>query len=240
MNRIVTSFGSAGDHAEELRALARGNAGRRLVEQQDPRLGRERKRDLDQPLLAVREIARERVGVSAEAQHLEQRKRFVGLLALGGAPSDTRRPARPLRSQTASMTDSSTVRPENSVLIWNVRVMPRLTRWCCGERGDPLARRERRRRPMGARAPVRRLMSVVLPAPFGPISAWRAPCGNASETSLFARNAPNDFDRPDVRSAGVIVACRAGARAARRCAPRMPPRANSTTTTSRSPSQNCQ
>jgi hypothetical protein len=37
---------------------------------------------------------------------------------------------RPRRSLIASTTDSSTVMPANRVLIWKVRVMPRLTRSC--------------------------------------------------------------------------------------------------------------
>ena len=31
---------------------------------------------------------------------------------------------------------------------------------------------------VGANTPVSRLMNVVLPAPLGPISAWRAPGAN--------------------------------------------------------------
>ncbi len=115
-------------------------------------------------------------------------------------------PARPFRSQTASTTDSRTVNPANSVLIWNVRVMPSLTRWCCGSaviRSSP-----RNTSPeVGTRAPVSRLMIVVLPAPFGPIKACRTPCGNASVTSLAALNAPNCFDSPDVRNAAVTITC---------------------------------
>ena len=38
----------------------------------------------------------------------------------------------------------------------------------------------RMRPAVGASTPVSRLMSVVLPAPFGPISAWRAPFSTAA------------------------------------------------------------
>jgi hypothetical protein len=40
--------------------------------------------------------------------------------------------------------------------------------------------------PRWAKPPVSRLMKVVLPAPFGPISAWRAPGSNVRLTSLLA------------------------------------------------------
>ena len=54
-------------------------------------------------------------------------------------------------------------------------------------------------------------MNVVLPAPFGPISACRAPGANVSETSLFASNAPQRLDSPWVRSAQLIAMLRARA-----------------------------
>src|SRR5713226_4269286 len=41
----------------------------------------------------------------------------------------------------------------------------------------------RMRPALGFSTPVRRLMTVVLPAPFGPISAWRAPASIFSERS---------------------------------------------------------
>ena len=44
---------------------------------------------------------------------------------------------------------------------------------------------------VGSSTPVSRLISVVLPAPFGPISAWRAPAATFSETSLVATKPPN-------------------------------------------------
>ena len=81
MNRIVTSFGSAGDDAEELGALRRRDARGRLVEQQDPRPRRERQRDLDEALPPVGQVARERIGVGVEPQRAQQRTRFVDLVA---------------------------------------------------------------------------------------------------------------------------------------------------------------
>ena len=61
-------------------------------------------------------------------------------------------------------------------------------------------------------------MSVVLPAPFGPISACRAPGASVSATSVFALNSPNCFDSPSVCSAArhVFFAVRAIAKARQR------------------------
>ena len=44
-------------------------------------------------------------------------------------------------------------------------------------------------------------MTVVLPAPFGPISAWRAPCSILSERSRVTLRPPNCFSSPLVSSA---------------------------------------
>ena len=40
------------------------------------------------------------------------------------------------------------------------------------------------------------LKSVVLPAPFGPMSAWISPARTSSVASLTARMPPKDFDTP--------------------------------------------
>src|SRR3954468_16618598 len=59
---------------------------------------------------------------------------------------------------------------------------------------------------VGRSTPVSRLMIVVLPAPFGPISAWRAPFSIDSDTSLVATMPPNSFTRLVVSSTGDISA----------------------------------
>src|SRR3954451_10814136 len=59
-----------------------------------------------------------------------------------------------------------------------------------------------RMRPADGRStPVSRLITVVLPAPFGPIRAWRAPCSILSETPATAAMPPKCFSRPTVSSA---------------------------------------
>ena len=49
--------------------------------------------------------------------------------------------------------------------------------------------------------PVIRLMSVVLPAPFGPISAWRAPAGRLIAMSRATGSEPKLFDNARVAKA---------------------------------------
>ena len=82
MNSTVTSRGNLRQHAEELGTLAGRNTGCGLVEQQQRGLRRQRERDLQQPLLAVREIACELVTLARQMQRLQQRVGFVGSLAL--------------------------------------------------------------------------------------------------------------------------------------------------------------
>src|SRR5262245_53546784 len=53
----------------------------------------------------------------------------------------------------------------------------------------------------GLSTPVSRLITVVLPAPFGPISAWRAPFSILSDTPATAAIPPKCFSRPWVSSA---------------------------------------
>ena len=45
----------------------------------------------------------------------------------------------------------------------------------------------------GASAPVMILISVDLPAPFSPTSAWTSPAASSNETPLSARTPANDF-----------------------------------------------
>ena len=57
---------------------------------------------------------------------------------------------------------------------------------------------------VGLSTPVSRLITVVLPAPFGPISAWRAPFSTASETSCAATMPPKRFSRPMVSRIAIV------------------------------------
>src|SRR5262249_27136454 len=56
----------------------------------------------------------------------------------------------------------------------------------------------------GRSTPVSRLITVVLPAPLGPISAWRAPFSTLSETPATAAMPPKCFSRSMVcRTTGI-------------------------------------
>src|SRR2546427_794968 len=100
-----------------------------------------------------------------------------------------------------------------------------------GERlgGRPLTRcpRTRTSPPSAARWPVSRLMSVVLPEPFGPISPTRSPAATTKSTASFATMPPNHLTRPTPRTSSVRpLTCRApcaAPSAPRRAVRRAPP-----------------
>src|SRR6516164_5441569 len=82
--------------------------------------------------------------------------------------------------------------------------MPRWTRLCGST--SVMSRPSRRIWPaVGRSTPVNRLTIVVLPAPLGPINAWRAPFSILSETSLVATMPPNRFTNPQVSSTVAIT-----------------------------------
>src|SRR5215213_1519653 len=92
--------------------------------------------------------------------------------------------------------------------------MPSCTR-LCGSR-PVMSRPSSRMVPaVGRSTPVNMLMIVVLPAPFGPISACRAPFSTESVTSLVATMPPNCLTSPFVSSTGAISVRRGLAREAR-------------------------
>ena len=114
---------------EQLGALVARHAGGRLVEQQHLRPGRERERDLEQALAAVGKLARRR-GSSRRRACSDERIACASSTAVADRPATRCHQVRatPSRSHTASVTASSALRLGNSVLIWNVRTSPRLTR----------------------------------------------------------------------------------------------------------------
>ena len=101
------------ERADELVRLGLVQAGGRLVEQQERRPRRERPRDPEAALLAVRQPAGRPVAAILEAQSREQ------LAGQARAP----RASRPRRSAAAS-TFSNTLRPENRRTSWKVRTRP--------------------------------------------------------------------------------------------------------------------
>src|SRR5580704_2581305 len=56
---------------------------------------------------------------------------------------------------------------------------------------------------VGRSTPVSRLITVVLPAPFGPINACRAPFSIDNETSCAATMPPKRFSSPIVSRTGI-------------------------------------
>ena len=80
--------GEAPDQADDALALGGGEAGERLVEQQDPGPGGQRHADLEQALAAVGELIDARRLEPLEAEELDQRAGLLGdpLVVVRGAP----------------------------------------------------------------------------------------------------------------------------------------------------------
>ena len=87
--RVVLVAHGAHDLGER-RHLRLGEARRGLVHEHEPRLGRERTRDAEPSLVAVRERAGGRVGVRAELERLEQLIRAPASLPRAGADAERR------------------------------------------------------------------------------------------------------------------------------------------------------
>ena len=129
--------------------LEEAQSRRRLVEQQQRRIGRERAGDLDDPLLAERQAARlvEHVLGQADALDLARgdRRECAPPRRGRGAMPRAPRPRSP-RRYAPSATLSSTVICGSSLTCWNVRPMPaarsrraarRSDRRCRGTRSRP-------------------------------------------------------------------------------------------------------
>src|SRR6185369_16866746 len=135
---------------------------------------------------------------SAIASSTTSRRWPAGLNMWGATPS---------RSANAIQTFSSTERPRNRRLIWKVRAMPSLTRSACATAVISLPLNSTCPA-VGLSTPVSRLISVVLPAPFGPISACLAPAPSVKSTLRVAASAPKLMDSCRVSRSGVLmVAC---------------------------------
>src|SRR5581483_10508609 len=83
--------------------------------------------------------------------------------------------------------------------------MPRRAIRCGGR--PVISSPARKTRPaLGARSPESRLMSVVLPAPLGPITAWISPSSSSSESWSTAARPPKRFESASTRSSGSAIA----------------------------------
>ena len=137
--------------------------------------------------------------------------------------SDRKNDKPPCRPAAAISRHCRTVCSRNNCGSWNERPSPR----CTMRRGAmPVTSRPSKKTlpDVGLRKPVQRLMNVVLPAPFWPITARRSPACNSKLMLSATTTAPNASCRPSVRTrAGMLSpsAARAGwlrsGAAGRRC-----------------------
>ena len=104
--------------------LGRVQAGRGFVEQQQRRIGGERARDLDQPLMAVGEARDQFVGAAAEADEGQRLHRALGQRGVAALS-----PIMVLPGRSAPIsTFSSAVIERNRRMFWNVRPSPAAVR----------------------------------------------------------------------------------------------------------------
>src|SRR5882757_8614877 len=105
----------------------------------------------------------------------------------------------PRRACTASATFSSTENPGRIEVIWNERASPRSARRWIGSRvtsSPPNTILPE----SGLSRPEIWLIKVVLPAPFGPITACNSPGRTSSVTSSVTRSPPKFLVSPSMRS----------------------------------------
>src|SRR5712675_2706690 len=89
------------------------------------------------------------------------------------------------------------------LVIWNERASPRRARACAGS--DVTSSPAKRMRPAsGRRWPASCAMSVVLPAPFGPMIACVSPSATVRLTPSVARRAPKLLYRSVTSSIGFL------------------------------------
>ncbi len=108
----------------------------------------------------------------------------------------------PLCACTASATLSSAVQSGNSEVIWNERASPSMLRRYTGSAVMSLPS-NRMRPASGAISPVSWPISVVLPAPLGPITACNSPRSTASEIPSDAITPPKRLVRPSIFEQGL-------------------------------------
>src|ERR1019366_8344900 len=108
------------------------------------------------------------------------------------------------RSSAAAVTASSTLMPENTCTNWKLRVRPR-SAISGGDRRVMSLSRNRTVPESGWMKPEIRLNSVVLPAPFGPITARISPGETSKLTSSTAARPPNRLDRSRTARIGVTA-----------------------------------
>src|SRR5919106_5184436 len=89
------------------------------------------------------------------------------------------------------------------LVIWNERASPMRARLGAGS--VVMSAPAKRTVPVsGRRFPASWLMKVVLPAPFGPITAWVSPSLTSKSMPSQARSAPKLFVSPFTSSIGLV------------------------------------
>ena len=183
-----------GQEAAEGGGLALVEAGARLVEQQHLGIGRQGAGQLDQAGRSGRQRRDRRGCLVAHAHALEEVERRLEDVARPEASSPTR-------------TLSAALRVEKSSRRWKVRARPRRARRCVRFRVTSVPASDTDPR-SGRCRPVMTLNSVVLPAPFGPMSPVTVPAAARSETSESAATPPKwtltwSTSRAAARSGGI-------------------------------------
>ena len=175
-------------------ALRRRHAGGGLVEQQHLRLQRQRDRDLDQPLAAVGQFAHQLERVLGEPQRVRDGRGLLDHRAL--APAGRHRLLQaPLALGDRQVDVLQHGEPAKQLIDLERAGEAAPRALACGS--PVMSSPSSSTRPaMGCSAPVIRLTSVVLPAPFGPISAWRAPRSSTRLMSRATASAPKLLCRP--------------------------------------------
>ena len=175
-SRIAWSGASASQQRHHARRFLGAHAGERLVEQQHLGLGREHHRDLELALLAVA-TAPPRMSLAARSPARPARARARArrddrpVAARVGEDAPGVRRAR-LRGEAAVLERGE--RREDVGLLDSCGRCRGATRRSALQPRDvaaPVADAARR----GGESPDSRLISVDLPAPLGPITAWRSP-----------------------------------------------------------------
>src|SRR5579884_2285036 len=176
--------GYAAQEVKDVAALLRRQPGERLVQEQDPRMLRERHGDLHPAALTVRRVAQ---GTVCDLGETDARQRLACGLDQRLLPfeTDERIPAQ---------------RPQSEDGEHHIAQQ----RFLLEERDDLERARDTQMRPSACRQagdvapekldrPAIRLNSVVLPAPFGPMMSRRSPCATTRSTPDVTLKPPKDL-----------------------------------------------
>ena len=178
-------------HGPELAHFRRREHGGRLVEDEDLRAAIERLEDLDALRLADREIGHERVGrrprvrsCADSSRHRRSAARAIELRV-------------PFVGSRPSTTFSATVSVGTSMKCWCTMPTPAAIASAVVQPGDVAAVHFACVPASGAYSPPRMRISVDLPAPFSPTSAWISPRRDLERSRRGSPGpAPNDLSMP--------------------------------------------